>query len=346
MTETKRKEDKRTHIEVPFEAMKDNRLNETARHVLGYIRLCQHKNRFAYPTVETIASNINKSVSQVKKALALLVKTGWIKRSYRKGPHGVSTATVVLSSDWKKNKGKEDGITDDTKLTKEGIIDNTQLVSPTIPSWYHGRYTEKIIKEKENINNNISNFETTEKEQKERETITDQNDQTARELRRLKRLSKTSTPTKSQDPQDRGKSFIGGDGREHPYRGTYYQIQKDNTGTWSLMVKATRKRYSIEDVELTPNLDNEIMFGLRWLIGTGKIPDDMDKMKERLYYAQAKGEWKGEKPLLIKATKYLKALEDGTIGDLIKANKEAIKAREAKEAEETKKAIEEYLKRS
>ena len=120
-------------LEIPFEAVRDKRLTETARWVLSYIRFAQHDNEKAWPTIQTIAKMVGKSIPQVKKALKVLQETGWLERSYRTGPKGVSTSTVPSSSDWKKNGVYEVEDTASFALNKEEPMSSNSIAYDTIP---------------------------------------------------------------------------------------------------------------------------------------------------------------------------------------------------------------------
>jgi len=123
-------------MELPWEAVRDKRLTETAKFALGYIRFAQNENKSAWPSISKIAQIVGKSIRQVEKGLKLLKETGWLDRSYRTGPKGVSTSTVPLSSDWKKDGVYE---VEDTFSyafdIEESMSSATVLEDAQIPSW-------------------------------------------------------------------------------------------------------------------------------------------------------------------------------------------------------------------
>lgn len=71
-------------------------LSFTAQSIYRYLRYRQGKNENCYPSHKTIAADNKCSVSTVKRAIAELIKAGYIEKVNRRRSNGAKTSNIYI----------------------------------------------------------------------------------------------------------------------------------------------------------------------------------------------------------------------------------------------------------
>ena len=71
-------------------------LSFAAQSIYRYLRYRQGKNKGCYPSHKMIAADTQCSVSTVKRAIAELIKAGYIKKINRRRSNGAKTSNIYI----------------------------------------------------------------------------------------------------------------------------------------------------------------------------------------------------------------------------------------------------------
>lgn len=79
-----------------YESVFKDDLSFSAQSIYRYLRYRQGKNKNCYPSHKMIAADTKCSVSTVKRAIAELIKAGYIEKVNRRRSNGAKTSNIYI----------------------------------------------------------------------------------------------------------------------------------------------------------------------------------------------------------------------------------------------------------